>query len=1013
MSVHSQGVAMPAANHTLLIQLLLKEFTQGLRKRDIVQFMGDSVSDPDALLDAMREDRLIEYSERSFRWTLLRHPLIRDCALTGEAETLPSAESCLALLARGEKLAACSMLHAYLQKLIAEPAMHGVSVCLDLLIGQLRSCPWESMDTADLRKYLELLLNVQGDAFTLGVRMSFAHSLSSVAYSVAEILGDERTRALINIMDGCLRYHSSQGDPRGIDRLLDEGLASIEALGDVDIETQIKYFLSFLYYAKGDLKSCYASFDAAQEHLPVVASQYFNSLYPIYLALASNRLNQYAQSIGVCTGMLREARRNKERYKELWLTAILAVQFLQIGANAKGLRLLSQIQDCTDADSSPKFYLWVWRALALYHGNVGNLAASHRIMTECMQVRIRLGMGKFTYSAEWLLELLERYQKRGLPPIPEYELEREVERVLACQDRHLHGMAFRIKARLAPKKDLEQRMYLLQCSREAFLECGNRREAARSSLLLALCCRKLGRMDEAGELRRDARAVLMETTLRPARRLSHLAPWQGLVYALSVKDSLERCFSNIRQIDLKLSAEAYIGQMLNAIQRELGAESAMLCRLQRDGSPQFMAGCNTSAHECAHWRIVESMRTLDRQNGQEWLFTPSNDSILLALRIDNSQKEPLFLFLESTHVAGAFASLTGADIRPLLDVLKNELDDLFRLESRHREKHKPRGIEYVIQESDRLEYDDSPGYQRIIEQAKHAAQTDAPILIMGETGVGKEVLAQQIHQFSGRPGMFVPVHPASTPESLFESEFFGYEKGAFTGAHKQKIGFFELADNGTFFIDELAEIPMSFQVKLLRVLQDHSFTRVGGIRYIKSNFRLVAATNKNLWQEVQEGRFREDLYYRVSVIPITIPPLRKRQQDIPRLLDMFVQQFCTRYGRKVPPLTEDIIAQCTRYSWPGNIREMRNIVERAVILNTGGPLRMSLSENEEVQPSPVKNDCADLFADLPTLEELSVRYMRYVLERTGGKVIGPDGAESILGVKRSTLYTKLRKYGLK
>ncbi len=1005
---------MTAQRQTLLIQLLLREFPQGLRKKDILQFLGASISGSEDLLQKMLEDRLIEYSDSTFRWTILKLPRVQDCMMLDDSDDSPNAERCLHLLARGEKFSACLQLHAYLQKLAAEPAIHGVSVCLDILIGHLRNCPYEDMDAPALRKYLELLLNVQGDSFSLGVRMRLAHTLSSVSYAVAEMLGDERTRALINIMDGCLRYHSGTEAPRSMDRFLDEGLSAIEALGDIDIETQVKYFLSFLYYAKGDFKSCYASFDAAQEHLHAASFQYFNTLYPIYLALAANRLNQYAQSIGVCTGMLREAKRNKDRYKELWLTAILAVQFLQIGANAKGLSLLSEILDCTDADSSPKFYLWVWRALALYHSNTGRLDASHRIMTECMHKRIQQGLGRFIYSAEWILELLERYRKKNLPPVPEYELEREVERILTRQDRHLHGMAFRVKARLTPKEDLKQRINLLQCSCEAFQESGNRREAARSSLLLAQYYLADGRREEAGTLRAKARAVLMETTLRPARLLSHLAPWQGLVYAASaVQDSLDRCFSLIRKLDFKLSAEAYTSQMLNAVQRELGAESAMLCRLQQNGSPQFIAGCNTSEHECGHWRFGESIKALTGSSDQDWMLTPSHDALLLSLRIDSNQKEPLFLFLESSYVAGAFASLTSADIKALQSILKNEIDSLFRLESRHQEAKKPHGIEYVLQDSERLEYDDSPGYMRILEQAKHAAQTDAPILILGETGVGKEVLARQIHQFSGRSGMFVPVHPASTPENLFESEFFGYEKGAFTGAHKQKIGFFELADNGTFFIDELAEIPMSFQIKLLRVLQDHSFTRVGGIRYITSNFRLVAATNKNLWQEVQEGRFREDLYYRLSVIPIKIPPLRKRQQDIPRLLSLFIQQYSTRYGRKLPPITDELIEQCTRYPWPGNIREMKNIVERAVILNTGGPLKLFLSEYSDAPAPSEKNDVSELYADLPTLEELSIRYMQYVLEKTKGRIIGPDGAESILGVKRSTLYAKLRKYGLK
>jgi len=999
---------------TYFVQLLLKEFPRGLRTKDVAQFLDIDAGDVEAALRAMLSEQVVEYNKSNGYWRLLRHSLISERRWKKEKkENFSAPELCLLLISESERFEACKRLYEYQQKLLGGSSFLGVSVCIELIIYQLLSCPYEKMDDSGLRKYLELILGVQCDAFSLGVRLSLAQSLSSVALDAAEILGDQRTRALINIMDGCLKQHSGKEEPGALNKLLDDGLTAIRTLGDADIEKQIKHFLSFLHYGKGDFRACYEAFDSAQNYTQIMACQYFNTLFPIYLAPAANRIGQYAQSIGICTGALHEAQRNKDKYKELWLMTILAMQFLQIGDNEQGIRFLSDILDCVDAAASPKLYLWVWRGLALYHANIGNIEISHRLMTKCMEMRIEQGIGRFAYTSVWILEMLESYEKRGLPPVPGYELDKELAQVLTWQNRHLHGMAFKIKARRLPKDALEDRISLLRCSYEAFMECGNRREAARSALLLAQHYLKAGKETEARELRLTARADLIDTTLRPAFMLPQLAPWQGSVYSTVVQSSLERCYAAIDKVVLNISAEDYTKELLNALQRELGAEYAAFCRLRQEGSCEVVAVCNASEMEFSQWHTLECMRTLSRQTEKDWILVPSDDKVSFCLRIVFPGEESLFLFLESCYVAGAYVCMEAEDIHSLLSVLKKELATLFRLQSHQQEISRLSGVDYVIPDSDRIEYDDSPGYKHILDQAQHAAQTDASILILGETGVGKEVLARQIHQFSGRPGMFVPVHPASTPESLFESEFFGYEKGAFTGAHKQKIGFFELADNGTFFIDELAEIPMSFQVKLLRVLQEHSFTRVGGTRYIKSNFRLVAATNKNLWQEVQEGRFREDLYYRVSVIPIKLPPLRKRQQDIPRLLNLFLQQFCTRYGRPVPPISEELIRQCCAYSWPGNIRELRNVVERAVILNAGGPLRMSLSENEEVRPAQAKSDCTDLFVDLPTLKEMNARYLQYVLEKTQGRIAGPGGAAEILGVKRSTLYEKLRKYGLK
>jgi DNA-binding NtrC family response regulator len=306
----------------------------------------------------------------------------------------------------------------------------------------------------------------------------------------------------------------------------------------------------------------------------------------------------------------------------------------------------------------------------------------------------------------------------------------------------------------------------------------------------------------------------------------------------------------------------------------------------------------------------------------------------------------------------------------------------------------------------------SPTMRQLISKSRQVSLTDAPILILGETGGGKELLAQYIHDCSGRSGPFVPVHPASIAENLFESEFFGHEKGAFTGAYKQKIGLAELAHNGTLFIDEVGDIPMATQIKLLRIFQDQRFFRVGGNVAMHSDFRLVGATNKDLWLETLAGRFREDLYYRMSVVPLNLPPLRERKEDIPILLELFLDRFARRYNKSVPSPKAHELATLTAYSWPGNVRELKSVVERAVILYCGGEIDYGQIPKKNTQTKTTgapATGLQDLASDLPSLEELEQRYVRYVMQLTGGKVTGPRGALKILGIKRSTYYARMKR----
>jgi formate hydrogenlyase transcriptional activator len=309
----------------------------------------------------------------------------------------------------------------------------------------------------------------------------------------------------------------------------------------------------------------------------------------------------------------------------------------------------------------------------------------------------------------------------------------------------------------------------------------------------------------------------------------------------------------------------------------------------------------------------------------------------------------------------------------------------------------PRRFEQLVGNSRALE--------SALEQVERVAPTDSAVLLEGETGTGKELIARAIHNISPRCGRpYIKLNCAAIPFDLLESELFGHEKGAFTGAIAQKVGRFELADKGTLFLDEVGDIPLAQQSKLLRVLQEQEFERLGSTRTHQVDVRLVAATNRNLADMVKQSKFRSDLYYRLNVFPIRLPPLRARREDIPALVAHFVETFGHRMGKQIEHIPQEAISAISSYQWPGNIRELQNFIERSVILSDGAVLRPPLAELEH---SPE--------AEAPgaiTLEEAERDHIRKTLETTRGVVAGPNGAAARLGIPRSTLYFRMQKLGL-
>ena len=418
-----------------------------------------------------------------------------------------------------------------------------------------------------------------------------------------------------------------------------------------------------------------------------------------------------------------------------------------------------------------------------------------------------------------------------------------------------------------------------------------------------------------------------------------------------------------------------------------------LSRMSPD-SPAFAEGLTTGCIlPLASRGRVHGVLLLGRRD--ENAFSP--DEVKLLMQVANQV---------AIAVENALAYSKIAELKEKLTQEKLYLEDEIRTEL---------NFEEIIGKSGVL--------RRVLRQVATVAPTDSTVLIFGETGTGKELVARAIHNLSSRQSnSFVKLNCAAIPTGLLESELFGHERGAFTGAIAQRIGRFELANRGTVFLDEVGEIPLELQPKLLRVLQEREFERLGSTRTLTTDARLIAATNRDLASMVQEQKFRSDLFYRLNVFPVRVPSLRERPEDIPLLVRHFVEQCARRMNKKIETISTETLKQMRRYHWPGNIRELQNVIERAVILSAGPVLNVPLNEIQS-RPAPAaaigSNGSPDRKLESPAgrdirsvLEETERHHILSVLSRTNWVVAGPNGAAEQLGMKRSTLQLRMQKLGL-
>jgi formate hydrogenlyase transcriptional activator len=458
----------------------------------------------------------------------------------------------------------------------------------------------------------------------------------------------------------------------------------------------------------------------------------------------------------------------------------------------------------------------------------------------------------------------------------------------------------------------------------------------------------------------------------------------GVSVALSDRDSGQL---RVHALDFPGSKGPLREDVLIAI--DDGSQAA---RVYRTGEPQsILGGCPEWTKALPEAEDVQSLCHIP-------LTSPSRTLGLLSLArltpIAFSSRDLEFLTLVGNQVAIAIENaLAYREIAELKDRLAQEkvyLEDEIRSEL---------NFEEIVGRS--------PALRSVLQEIETVAPTDSTVLIYGETGTGKELVARAIHNLSARSrNSFVKMNCAAIPTGLLESEMFGHERGAFTGAVAQRIGRFELATHGTVFLDEIGEIPLELQPKLLRVLQEREFERLGSSRTLRSDARLIAATNRDLSAMVEDQKFRADLFYRLNVFPVQVPSLRERPEDIPLLVRHFVQQFARRMGKAVDTIPTETMNVLVHYHWPGNIRELQNLVERAVILSSGPVLKVPLNDLQTA-PAPAAGK------RIETMEQMERRHVLEALDASDWVISGPKGAATALGLKRSTLQARMEKLGIR
>ncbi|MEN8244222.1 MAG: sigma 54-interacting transcriptional regulator [Thermodesulfobacteriota bacterium] len=864
-------------------------------------------------------------------------------------------------------------------------------------------------------------LELANVSFILGKGFSDLIVFLKNARLAAERMGDRRSCAMINLHLGRLYYFGEQRQLAM--ESFEVGKKEVEEIGDDDLVVQASEFIGLYYFIQGIFAEALGYFEQSTESFEETnQGMTANPSGPMWLSYSAAFLGQHHRAIGTLDYYRRHAVERGERSLATTLRAVLGIILMGVRKTKEAVFHLSgSLQEALQDRNALATY-FAKGGLALHHMVEGRVEESRKWLAETMQEGAASGIIR-QYASPFALELLHAYNRHGLPLIAELNYHREIPRVLQEANIHLRGVALRLRAVDAVEEARDDNKVALDLEQsEAYL-------------------RRSGDPIQLAKTRLEIVRLHLRRKDQDAARLTAHKAWKGvsgygsifypddLRHLLTVKDGnkpvhhmsedLINMFTDmIKTLVPSADMDELLTRTVKATNRFFGAERGGIFWFGSAGNhktPLLRASCHLSEADVSQENFQSKLSVVFkafRENKPQVIrlgmspIAPGHSRAILCIPFEINGQPYGVLYHDNSYLEDCFDNFDGFQLTQLADSLTLYISQI-RNFSADMEKKAAGHLRYFEEPGAMKMVARSPAMQKVLGEAKQIATTDSTVLILGETGVGKELLARQIHAWSRRSEQpMVTVDPTTIPETLIESELFGHEKGAFTGADRQKQGLIELAHRGTLFIDEIGEIPMSIQVKLLRVLQERTIVRVGGTRTLKSDFRLVAATNRDLAAEVAQGNFREDLYYRLNVIPMEIPPLRDRRGDVLLMARHFLLRYTGRHNKIISGFSQKNEEQLSAYDWPGNVREMKNVIERTVLLSMDGELELDLS--------PLRKSVAkDQFADLPSFDEVQRRYIRYILDRTNGKIGGADGAASIMEMNRCTLYNRMKKLGLR
>jgi len=876
-------------------------------------------------------------------------------------------------------------------------------------------------DARDQSLFVHTCLEFSNLCQGLGRGFDQLKAILQKAKAVSEDLGDRRSRALINLHLGRLHFFGNRvQEAMGA---FSAGKAEVDDLGDEDIRIEAAEFIGMYYFMQGRFSEARTHFEvAALSYDAGQPSRFTNPWAPLWLVICTVYLGQFHDAIGTADYYHRLALDRSDHGQAALLQALLGIVLSHIRRSEEAERNLASALEKSIQTKNVLAGTFAKAGIGYQFFREGRFHEARDWIAQALEESHASGV-IIEYVSDLVLETVFELGRRGFECVPSFDLQNELKRIMRQPSIHLRGVALRLSAIAAAARGDNDRNIesLLESSEKYLKQSGDPVQLAKTRVEWARLKLKQGDEDGAGLLAQEAwkgfsgyGEVFYPDDLRHL-----LVVKRGFSPERDSRPELLEMFVNMIH-DLKPSPDVngILTRTVASTNRFFGAERGGLFWFPRRGganSPVLRAGHNLSPKDVSakefRWSLSliaktyrENTPLLIQSDGMP--LSPTQVKAVLCAPFEVEGRVLGVLYHDNSHVRECFESFEVSDLVRIARSLASYIDHLVGLNQQVQQRTSL-SLTRLWPSDSREIVTENPEMLQILAQLDHIAGSDGNVLIMGETGVGKELFANRLHEMSTRrESPFVIVDPTTIPETLVESELFGHEKGAFTGADRQKPGRLELADGGTLFIDEVGEIPKSVQAKLLRALQEKTLVRVGGTRTLRSDFRLVAATNRDLAAEVAAGRFREDLYYRINVVPLEIPPLRERKEDIPLLARTFLDKHASRYGRPQIELTEKDEAKLMGYDWPGNVRELENVVERTVLLSMGEDLEFRL-------PAEDLNVAGSLFSDFPTLDEMQRRYIQQVLEKTSGKIGGPGGAAEILGMKRTTLNDRMRKLGLR